>query len=283
MVTRIISCFALRQIADSGQCFRWNRIDDSTYGIAAFGRYLEVCQKGDCITFGCDENEFEAVWKEYFDLDNDYEGIIAGVDSEDAFLKSATEYASGMRILKQELWEMIISFLISQNNNIPRIKKSIEKLSLKYGKRIETGGGCHIHAFPSYEELSAADKSGLADMGLGYRDEYILEFCRNPYIAVSEAVSKMNYDEAMRYLMSFKGIGKKVASCICLFGLHMLDACPIDTWMQKIIDEDYHGNVPQWMTGKNAGIYQQYAYFYKRDSTGREGIGLKSGRPEYSG
>lgn len=266
MVTKDIPYFNLEQIAESGQCFRWYKIDTDRYKIVAFGKCIEVSQEGTKVSFDCTVEDFENIWYNYFDLGTDYESIVKAVDKEDTFLSKAVGVASGIRILNQELWEMIISFIISQNNNIPRIKKSIEAICTGIGKKLDGD----LYSFPSHEELLLADRSIISDAGLGYRDTYIVELCEkySPDM-ILEAVSDMGYDEARKYYMTFKGIGAKVANCICLFGLHKLDACPIDTWMQKIIDEEYGGEIPGWMTGEYAGVYQQYTFYYKRYIEGK--------------
>lgn len=263
MITEKIPYFNLEQIADSGQCFRWVRIKENTYRIIAFGKCLEVSQEGEMVTFSCTKEDFDNIWYNYFDLATDYEGIVKAVDDNDVFLKKAVEAAGGIRILNQELWEMVISFIISQNNNIPRIKKSIETLCSAIGKKADGD----LYCFPEFGQILKTDESIIRNAGLGYRDDYILELCRNHTMEdVLFKVQGMDYEHALKYYMSFKGIGKKVANCICLFGLHYLDACPIDTWMQKIIDEEYFGKMPDWMKGKYAGVYQQYAFYYKRQT-----------------
>lgn len=260
MIVKKIPYFNLKQIADSGQCFRWKELESNKYRIIACGSFVDAWQDGEKIYFSCDEDEFDKVWYKYFDLDTDYAAIIAGIDENDRFLSEAAKYASGIRILNQELWEMIISFIISQNNNIPRIKNSIEKICKGFGKMIIE----EEYGFPSFAELKNVDISMLEGMGLGYRNRYLADIFKIAYEEMAEKISDMDYEDAMKYLMSFNGIGKKVANCICLFGLHKVEACPIDTWIQKIIDEEYGGVMPTWMRSEFAGIYQQYAFYYKR-------------------
>ena len=241
MFTVEIDHMNLHQIANSGQCFRWQQINDNTYKIPAFGKELTISQDGNTFILSCDENEWNSLWRNYFDLDTNYneiENII--MESNDDFLKAAYEFGSGIRILRQDLWEVIISFIISQNNNIPRIKKSIEKLC------DETDG-----RFPDWEELMSMD---LSNKGLGYRDKYIVVAC-----AWWTGVASINKES----LMKVKGIGKKVSDCVCLFGLHKLDSFPIDTHIQKIIDREYNGKLPEWAESKYAGLFQQYIFYYE--------------------
>ncbi len=282
-ITKLKNC-DLNQIAESGQCFRWQKIGDYAYKIPMANKRVEVIQEKEQFTFSCDEKEFNEIWREYFDLDTDYEALICAIDSKDSFLRQAAAYAGGIRILKQELWEVILSFLISQNNNIPRIKKNIEALCSKYqiqreavsnsrdfDYKAEIFSETEFCTIPSWGCICHGGRENLEDLKLGYRAEYIYRVCK--YLEEKpdflEELKKVDQEEAMRLLLELKGVGKKVASCICLFGLHHLGACPVDTWVQKIIDEDYYGKMPEWMTGKYAGIYQQYVFYYKRKQAER--------------
>lgn len=245
MFTIHIDHMDLNQIANSGQCFRWKQINDNTYKIPAFGRELIISQDRDLFTLSCDESEWNSIWRNYFDLDTDYneaEKIVMA--SDDDFLKAAYKYGSGIRILRQDLWEVIISFIISQNNNIPRIRKSIEQLCDEVDGR-----------FPTYIELARMD---LSDKGLGYRDKYI-ESAILWWWAYLKDINK-NFKES---LMKIKGVGNKVADCICLFSLHQLDSFPIDTHIKKIIEREYDGKMPEWVNCKYAGLFQQYLFFYE--------------------
>ena len=269
-----IKNFDLEQIADSGQCFRWRKIDEGKYLIPAYDHIVTVTQSGEKFEFSCTEAEYQIIWKHYFDLELDYGKIIAAIDKNDTFLKEAAEYGSGIRILNQELWEMIISYIISQNNNIPRIKKGIEAVCDRYKAVIckdeqdnleKTEN--EIYGFPHLTDIEKnGGRQSLSELGLGYRDEYIWLMCEYEHEnkVFFENLRKCDYEQSMKMLMEHKGIGRKVANCISLFGLHHLDACPIDVWMKKIIDEEYGGIQPKWMSDRYAGIYQQYAFFYKR-------------------
>lgn len=267
MITKEIDCFNLEQTANSGQCFRWKKIDDDKYFIPAYGRCLTISQIGNKFEMSCDEEEFQKIWSHYFDLETDYSAIIDRIDSKDKFLKAAADYGRGIRILNQELWETIISFIISQNNNIPRIKGSIERLCNKYNVQSIELKDTDIYMIPHLEDIKKhGGRDSLKELGLGYRDEYIWLMCEyeNSHSSFEEYIRGLDYNSSLKYLMGFKGIGKKVANCICLFGLHHLDACPIDVWMKKIINEEYGAVMPLWMKDKYAGVYQQYAFFYKR-------------------
>ena len=266
-----IKNFNLDQIAESGQCFRWRKLDEGKYLIPAYDHCVTVSQSGERFEFSCSEEEFNQIWKHYFDLELDYGKIIEAIPADDSFLKEAAAYGRGIRILKQELWEMIISYIISQNNNIPRIKNGIEAVCDKYKAVICKSDNADeeniIYGFPRFEDIEKnGGRQSLSELGLGYRDEYIWLMCtheaNNPNFLCD--LRACDYEQSMKVLMEHKGIGKKVANCISLFGLHNLDACPIDVWMKKIIDEEYGGVMPKWMNNRYAGIYQQYTFFFKR-------------------
>ena len=247
MYTTQIDHMNLHQIANSGQCFRWQQINDNTYKIPAFGKELTISQDGNTFILSCDENEWNSLWKNYFDVDTDtdydeVENII--MESNDDFLKAAYQFGSGIRILRQDLWEVIISFIISQNNNIPRIRKSIEKICAEVGGR-----------FPTCHEILDMD---LSDKGLGYRNEYLID-AADWWIWEDECPL---VEEPKTELMKIKGIGEKVSNCICLFGMHQLDAFPVDVHIKRILNREYDGELPEWANSKYAGLFQQYLFYY---------------------
>lgn len=241
----------LNQIANSGQCFRWQQINDNTYKIPAFSKELTISQDGDLFTLSCEKGEYDDIWSLYFDVytDTNYDKVEKTImEGNDNFLKAAYQFGSGIRILRQDLWEVIVSFIISQNNNIPRIKNSIERLCDEVGGR-----------FPDIYELRCMD---LSNKGLGYRDKYIKAACET-YDDNEVFIHLIGDIDAKENLLKFKGIGNKVADCICLFALHHLDAFPIDTHIKEIIDREYNGEMPEWVDSKYAGLFQQYIFYYE--------------------
>lgn len=252
----------LDQIANSGQCFRWFQEPiDKILGRWRFYiadrpavAWHERNNYQDVIIVDTDAQKFDVLY--YFDVTTDYEDIInqIPVPEQDTYLQAAAELFSGVRILRQNIWEVFISFIISQNNNIPRIKKSIDML-------------CADNAgqFPQSSDLLSMN---LDKYGLGYRKAYIEDWLRSnkPYASNS----LIDYRDAFEYYQSFKGIGPKIANCICLFGLHYLEACPVDTWMRRTIDNRYGGQIPTCMYSKYAGVYQQYCFCYERYLSGRD-------------
>ncbi|NLC18639.1 MAG: DNA glycosylase [Clostridiales bacterium] len=268
--------FSLRQIADSGQCFRMNRTDDmdgkESYYLIAYGRYLRLTQLDEnTVMLGCSEEEYHQLWKSYFDLDYDYGRIISEIQSgDDEFLKKAVEYGKGIRILRQEAFEVLISFIISQNKNIPAIKNCIEAICACFGERRMSPDGAVYYTFPEPEVLASADKQLLRSLKTGYRDEYIIRASK----AVVEGSLDLDrlcycsYEEAVISLKQVYGIGDKVANCIALFGLHQIDGFPVDVWIKRVIDEIYGGSFPKEKYRGYAGIVQQYMFYYMRHLKG---------------
>ncbi len=254
----------LEQIAKSGQCFRWKKQEDNTYSVVAFGSYLRMQQEGNRIIFSCDEKEWHDIWYEYFDMGTDYAGIGKLIEaSQDEYLKQAYAASKGIRILKQDIWEVIVSFLISQNNNIPRITGSVEKICNRAGAHIKQGDST-CYGFPKPCEVSDEfwDDSTL---GLGYRNIYLKEmfaFAReNPEYL--NQIKTLSYDEAFESLIGHKGIGTKVANCICLFGLHHINAFPVDTHIKQILEKHYSNGFDFERYDGVAGVIQQYLFYYE--------------------
>ncbi len=267
--------FNIRQIALSGQCFRMTELADDLWQIISKDKCITLKQSGNLLTASCSEEEFNSYWREYFDLNYDYADVIASIDSADTYLTSCADFGSGVRILKQDLWEMLITFMISQNNNIPRIKNSVKKLCEYAGERktitidsinkdgVTVQENMEYFAFPTPKALSQIPVDTLHSFGLGYRDEYLhltsLKVANGDFDL--EALKTMSYEEALKTLMSLKGVGKKVADCICLFGLHHIEAFPIDTHIKQILSEHYPDGFPFDKYEGYSGILQQYMFF----------------------
>ncbi|MFR1833800.1 MAG: DNA glycosylase [Lachnospiraceae bacterium] len=294
-----ISCFHLDQIARSGQCFRMIPLKTGGYWIISSGKFLDIQEipneETSLISFTCPEKDLD-FWFEYFDLHTDYPAILHSIRPDDAYLTAAGQSGSGIRILKQDLWEMIITFIISQQKTIPAIRQAVEDLSRRYGSPIEISGStadldsAALYAFPSPKQLLNASAEDLLGLKLGYRAKYIekitQDVCAN--VLDLEYLKTLDYQDAMSYLKQFYGIGEKVANCICLFGLHHIDAFPVDTWIQKILMEQYYPKHPRrykklpksclWETiiadhfgcyKGVKGVMQQYIFYYERERSGR--------------
>lgn len=259
--------FLIEQICQSGQCFRMNKLEnlgENRYSVVALGKYLELYQIGHEIYFDCTEEEYNDIWKNYFDMDTDYKSVIASINPNDSYLLAAAEFGSGIRILNQDLWEMIISFIVSQQNNIKRIRKCIQLLCEKYGQKKVSCNGVEYFDFPTVEVLASANIDDLYACNLGYRSRYIYETANSVLhkdINIEE-ISSMKYDNARSELMKLCGVGAKVADCICLFALHQTEAFPKDTHINKVMANQYPDGFPFDEYGSKSGILQQYIFFY---------------------
>lgn len=265
----IIQCeqFDIDKIARSGQCFRINNIEDNIYGLVHNGEYLEVTQKEkNVIELSCDNDKYESIWKQYFDMDTDYSAIINKVDEADEYLVNASKYGSGIRILRQDPWEMIISFIISQRKSIPAIKTSIERLCKMCGNEIKTDRGI-FYSFPSAEAILTLSEARLDECGMGYRGKYISGVAR---MLVSgeldiEELDRLNDGELRDRLLSIYGVGVKVANCVMLFGFHRIDSFPEDVWIKRALIKHYPNGFPYEKYPDCAGVMQQYLFFYSRN------------------
>ncbi|MCM1119328.1 MAG: 8-oxoguanine DNA glycosylase [bacterium] len=257
--------FNLAQICRSGQCFRMSPIADNRYSVIAGGRYLEVEQQGQSCVFYCDQAEFEEFWEEYFDLKADYAAYMGKIAAGDIYLKNAAEYGAGIRILRQDLWEMIVSFLISQQNNIARIRRCIENICRAYGERLENFRGEEYYAFPTPQALAGLPEDGLMACNLGYRSKYVVRAARAVVEGVCDlqAIRKLSYPEAREELLRLYGVGGKVADCICLFALHHLEAFPVDTHIRQAIETHYGQGFPMKRYEGCQGVLQQYIFYYE--------------------
>jgi N-glycosylase/DNA lyase len=301
LITQISDDFDLEKIAESGQCFRWEKTDaiendscspmnkqetekqrnkaDSashpcTYRILAGNSclYITELDAGQGLyELGCSEEDFSNFWHSYFDLGENYRCIRERIDrAQDPFLWEAAEQEKGIRILRQDPWEMLITFIISQNKNIPGIRRCVESLSQSCGEKMLDSNGIPYYAFPTPQQVASLSDDALAQCRLGYRCKYVK--------AAAEAVlmEKINLKElitadeksAMKSLTALYGVGIKVANCVSLFGLHHVDAFPIDVWVKKILSQEYPDGYPYDQYSPYNGIYQQYMFAYYRHRAG---------------
>lgn len=279
LVLTNVNDFNLDNIFECGQCFRWNKIQDGGYIGVANNRALKIIQDGDTVTFfNTTRKDFDDIWFNYFDFNTDYSKIKAKL-SNDLVLKEATEYGSGIRILNQDLWECVVSFIISASNNIPRIKKIINKLCELYGDEISYMGGTY-HSFPTPQKIYSLGLDALSPIKAGYRDKYIFSaaefFCKQSDFSY---LNNLDYNLAKKELMKINGIGNKVADCILLFSLAKRNSFPVDVWIKRVIEHFYFDekqsveNIQSFSTqkfGDLGGYAQQYLFYYARE----EKIGL---------
>lgn len=265
MTERTIDHFNLTQICRSGQCFRMNAKGENRYSVIAGRHYLELEQRGQRCVFDCGEAEFESFWKDYFDLGTDYGAYIGKVAQGDSYLRNAAKFGAGIRILRQDLWEMIVSFLISQQNNITRIRRCIENICASYGEKLESSRGQAYHAFPTPQALAILPEDALMACNLGYRSKYVVRAARD--VAGGEcsleAIRGLPYPKAKEELLKLYGVGEKVADCVCLFALHHLEAFPVDTHIRQAMEAHYKEGFPMKRYEGCQGVLQQYIFYYE--------------------
>ncbi len=274
--------FELADIFECGQCFRWNKEENGSYTGVFHKNVLNVDKVGNEIIFkGICEGNIEKICTDYFDLNRDYSKIKEELSKIDDNLKTSVEYGKGIRILNQDLWETIISFIISANNNIPRIKGIIERLAKAYGDKIEYEGKDY-YTFPTPEQLRNVSIQEFRNLGLGFRDIRLYE---TTHMILDKEVdlnklSKMPTKQAREELLRLSGVGPKVADCILLFStLKRFDVFPIDVWVRRVMNELYIKNADETKVTKNEiqkladekfgalqGLAQQYLFYWKREN-----------------
>ena len=257
--------FNIRKIAESGQCFRLKPNKKGGYTLVAKERVLHLRDTEDGCQIDCTEAEFAAHWRDYFDLDTDYAAIRAQADESDAFLQRACEYGAGIRMLRQDPWEMLVSFIISQRKNIPAIQFCIEALCSRYGEAIESNGGQYF-TFPSAKRLAGLDEAHFLACSLGYRAKYVLSAARMVASGALDLCAIARLDDAALFaaLLAVSGVGEKVANCVMLFGYHRLSCFPRDVWINRVEAREYGGAFPVAYYPETAGALQQYIFYYAR-------------------
>lgn len=255
-----IDCLNIGLTVDCGQSFRWSVNSDGSFHGIVKNKSVDIIQNENEIIFkNTSMNDFENLWIPYFDLNRDYTKICKSFT--DKYLKIACNQYYGIRILKQDPWEAICSFIISQNNNIPRIKGIISRLCETFGEKINEND----YSFPSYEVIANLDEADLAPLRAGFRNKYIIDAARK--IAANEvSIEKINtlpIEQAREELMKIKGVGAKVAECSLLYGFGRVEAFPIDVWVKRIMAELYPNGLPECTKGVE-GIAQQYLFHWRR-------------------
>jgi N-glycosylase/DNA lyase len=282
--------FEPKHIFECGQCFRWNKQEDGSYiGVIKDGVLKIIKDKNNIIIKGLCNGNIKDVCEEYFDLNTNYKDIKEYFSKIDENLRKSIEYGNGIRILKQDAWEATISFIISANNNIPRIKGIIERLSQKYGKKY-VWDNKEYYSFPTVEELSNATVEELRELGLGFRDERVFEttkLIQMGKVDLNKLEHMSNTEDVREELLKLPGVGPKVANCIMLFSMKKFDVFPIDVWVKKVMTELYGKQIENIKIsnkkihnkenakilefanekfGKLAGIAQQYLFYWRREN-----------------
>ena len=275
--------FKLKDIFECGQCFRWNEQEDGSYTGIWKENVVNIKKKGKDYIFSgiCGSGNLKDEIYTYFDLDRNYETIKETLAKKDKYLETSIQYGKGIRILNQDLWETIISFIISANNNIPRIKGIIERLSKTYGQPIQWRENIY-YTFPTPEELSKASIEDLRKLGLGFRDKRVYETTKRiveKKVDLEKLKEEKNFETIRETLLTLPGVGEKVADCILLFStLKRLEAFPIDVWVKRVMNELYIHKEEGEVNNKEiqkiayekfgtlAGLAQQYLFYWKREA-----------------
>lgn len=263
--------FSVFKTFDCGQCFRFDTAEDESFehrvdGVA-FGRSVSFAERGGKLYIRSNEEDFHNIWKIYLQLDVDYNAIDKRIvealpASDQTHMQLAVETGKGIRILRQDPWEALCSFIVSQNNNIPRIKKIISAMSEKYGE--DLGG---VYSFPTAKALFEAGEEEIFALRTGFRAKYIFDAAKkvsSGELDLNKVAAAETYDEAAEMLMSISGVGPKVAACTLLFGFGRTDAFPIDVWIKKVIEKRFANGLDPAVFGNEAGIAQQYLFYYER-------------------
>ena len=278
-----VDTFCIEHIFECGQCFRWNKKEDGSYTGVFKNNVLNVKEENNKIIFyGICEGNIKEIVTEYFDLNRDYETMQKELSKIDENVKESILYGKGIRLLNQDLWETIISFIISANNNIPRIKGIIERISKQYGKPIKFNGQDY-YTFPTVDELLKATVEDLRKLGLGFRDKRVYDTTKiilNKQIDLNKLHQEKDTQKVRDTLLTLPGVGPKVADCILLFStLKRLEVFPIDVWVRRVMNELYIHNPQEEKVNKKeieklakqkygnlAGIAQQYLFYWKREA-----------------
>lgn len=277
-----VDTFNLKYTLECGQCFRWEKKAELNYIIIAYGRVIEVIQEGDKVTIlNSNKEDFDNIWFEYFDLGRDYSKIKDEL-SKDEILKKSVDYGYGIRILSQEPFELVISFIISARNSIPSIKKTIKKISERWGNEIEYNGE-KFYTFPTPEMLKNATEDEIRETGASFRSKYIVDTVSNINKDLNDIdgvynlkrIASLSDDECHTALQEFKGIGAKVSDCIMLFSMKKYSAFPVDVWVKRAMMHFYdakEGSLNKIRIFARdkfkdlSGFAQQYLFYYAREN-----------------
>ena len=282
LVLKNIDSFKLEDIFECGQCFRWDKQEDGSYiGVIKNG-VLKVSKQGKSVAFeGVLEGDINSIVYDYFDLETNYNDFKDRLSKIDDNMKRSIEFGNGIRILNQDLWEMVISFIISANNNIPRIKGIINRISEKVGQKV-TWNGKDYFLFPSPEELSKLSVADLRALGTGFIDKRIYNTTQmiiNKEFNLDSLIKIKSTEEIRNELLKLDGVGEKVADCILIFALHRFDTFPVDVWVRRVMNVLYIHNedeakvnkkqireVAYSLFGEIEGIAQQYLFYWAREN-----------------
>lgn len=258
----------LRKIILSGQCFRAKQLSDGSFRFINGNNVLYIRDRGGgYFDVSCDAAEWDTVWREYFDLSRNYREINTEISGKDGYIDGAVKFGRGIRILRQDPWETLVTFIISQRKNIPAIAKSVEMIAEKYGRKITTERET-LYIFPTAEKMRHASAEELNKCGLGYRTRYVSDAAARVSTRETDldALNSLSDGELIEALKRIRGVGAKVANCVALFAYGRTACVPVDVWIGRAVGEHFGGKSPFAMFGQYAGIVQQYVFFRERQT-----------------
>ncbi len=259
----------IAKIADSGQCFRMNKLENGNYRAIAKDKSIIITPTESGAKFLCTQQEYDDFWRNYFDMNTEYAEFSKNILESDAFLTKAAVYSKGVRILKQDAWEMLVTFIISQRKNIPAIKKSVEVLCEMCGAKL-CENECDTHnknyAFPTPQQVARLTESQLNSCSLGYRTKYIMAAAQMVASGILnlEELSEKSNDDLRAELLTVPGVGEKVANCVMLFGYYRANSFPRDVWINRVINTVYSGEFDTQRFVGYEGVIQQYMFYFGR-------------------
>lgn len=274
--------FHIGQTLECGQCFRFHKLKEEEYLLIANKRILRINQHNDSVTFyDMDRMEYEDVWRKYFDLDKDYSLIKGRLLDKDSILKEAIDAKYGVHILNQDFFETLISFIISQNKQIPHIKQIIEMISIRYGEYLGSVDNKKYYSFPSVDRLSMVTEDEFRECKVGFRAPYLVDACKKVKEGVvnKQNLDNMNTEEALANLLTIRGVGEKIGNCVLLFGLGRSESFPVDVWIKRVMENLYFHKqtkkediqaFAKEQFGEYGGYAQQYLFYYGRDMKMRD-------------
>ena len=275
VIIKNIRDFDIRHTLECGHCFHFSKIHDNDYGVVSGEKFVRVVQKDDELYFyNSSEKDVYDYWIKYFDLERDYSVIKEAIIKSDARLKRVIQNMHGVRILNQEFHETLISFIISQNKQIPHIKKIVFELSRCYGEKLAEIDGIEFYSFPDISRLSDISEEDFRELKVGFRAPYLRDAALNLYNEkVGDFLRDMTYEEAAGTLMQIKGVGEKVSNCVLLFSLGFRNAFPVDVWIKRIMEKMYFeendtakdviARKAEDLFGEYGGYAQQYLFAYR--------------------
>ena len=280
LLIKNVKDFNIEHILECGQCFNFERLADMEYIIVAYGKMLHIKQdEDDVILYNTSAEDYENIWKYYFDMNIDYGAIKTYLKENDEKIVDAIEDKWGIRIINQEFPETLLSFIISQNKQIPHIKQIVRAISERFGNELGEYNGRKYYSFPTLDELNEATEEDFRALKTGFRAPYLMDAIANMKSGLNaETFAELDYDAAVKEMLKIKGVGEKVANCVALFSLGYRNAFPVDVWVKRVMEETYFGQdtskeeimkFAKSKFGEYGGYAQQYHFYHMRDMKGK--------------